>query len=190
MGGFQKLTQVPTEIPPDVWKIYLNNNCIADIESRVFAKNSKCTKLRLDRNKLTEIRKDMWIGLVTLKWLSLDHNDIKIVHPSAFTDLPNLKGLYLDNNKLTTVPGNIFPLKQMLILEILTLHGNNLKRDKLGWLRRLCEGGKIQRYTIHGDDKNCTINDSNHERNVVHNSSQLMQGKPSILVYTALKFVN
>ena len=150
MGDFQKLIHVPKEIPQDAWKIYLNNNCITDIESRVFAKNSKCTNLRLDRNRLTEVRKEMWTGLVALEWLSLEHNDIEIVYPFAFADLPNIKGLYLDNNKLTILPGNIFSLKQILVLEILTLHRNDLKRDELNWLQKLCDGGQIQQYTIRG----------------------------------------
>ena len=180
MRDFQKLTHVPKEIPQDVWKIYLNNNCIADIESRVFAKNSKCTNLRLDWNRLTEVRKDMWTGLVALEWLSLEHNDIEIVHPYAFAELPNLKGLYLDNNKLTTLPVNIFPLKQMLAVEILTLHDNKFKGNELGWLVVMCYGGQIEQYTIQGDDIMCTSNNDNDERNATQNSTQLTQGEQSI----------
>ena len=182
ISNFQKLTHIPKEIPQDAWKIYLNNNCIADIESGVFAKNSKCTYLRLDRNRLTEVRKEMWTGLVALEWLSLEHNDIEIVHPFAFADLPNLKGLYLDNNKLTTLPGNIFPLMQILILEILTLHRNNLKRDQLSWLRKLCDGGQIQQYTALGDDIICATNTNNDEINGTLNSIQLTQGE--LFLYT------
>ena len=156
MNDFGRLTFVPRDIPFNVKKIYLNNNEISDIESRTFAKNFQCTKLRLDWNRLTEVRNDMWKGLLALEWLSLEHNDIKHVEPSAFTDLPNLRGLYLHNNKLTTLPGNIFPLKQMPTIEILTLHENSLRRNELGWLRELCEGGQIQEYTIRGDDITCT----------------------------------
>ena len=188
MGDFQKLTHVPKEIPQNVWKIYLNNNCIADIDNGVFAKNSKCTNLRLDWNRLTEVSEGMWTGLLALQFLSLEHNDIKIVHPSAFADLRNLKGLYLDNNKLTALPGNIFPLKQISVLEILTLHNNNLKSDKLDWLHRSCDEGKIQQYTINEDDIMCTSNNSNDKRSAVHNSTQLRQGEPGFLVADLMVF--
>ena len=127
----------------------------------------------------------MWKGLVALKYLSLEHNDIKSVHTSAFTDLSNLKGLYLHNNKLTTLPGNIFPPKQMPTLEILTLHENSLKRDELGWLRELCDDGQIEEYTIRGDDIACkSITkapqqvESNNKSNIKHNTD----GKQAIVV--------
>ena len=155
-NSFSKLTHVPRDIPSNATKIYLNNNEISDIESGVFAYKTKCESLRLGYNKLTEVRKEMWTGLVVLEYLSLEHNDIGYIEPSAFADVPNLKGLYLHNNKLTTLPGNIFPLKQMPTIEILTLHDNSLKRNELSWLRELCEGGQIQEYTIRGDDIRCT----------------------------------
>ena len=58
--SFQKLIQVPRDIPRNTVKIYLNNNEISDIESGTFAKNVQWTKLRLDWNRLTEVRNDMW----------------------------------------------------------------------------------------------------------------------------------
>ena len=153
--SFSKLTQIPRDIPSNATKIYLNNNKISNIESQAFVFHSQCAKLRLDNNKSTEVRSDMWTGLGSLEYLSLEHNEIKHVEPSAFADLPNLKGLYLHNNKLTTLPGNIFPSKQMPTLEILTLHENSLKRNELGWLHELCNTGQIQEYTIRGDDIQC-----------------------------------
>ena len=155
-NSFNKLTHVPREIPRNVTRIYLNNNDIANIESDTFAENSQCVKLRLDYNNLSEVRNDMWIGLISLQYLSLEHNDIEHVESSGFADLTNLKGLYLHFNKLKTLPGNVFPPKQMPVLEILTLHDNNLKHDELGWLRKLCDSGQIQQYTVRGDDIKCT----------------------------------
>ena len=156
LNSFNKLTDVPREISRNATKIYLNNNHIAHIESEAFSENSECVKLRLDNNKLTEVRKDMWTGLVSLQYLSLEHNNIEHVDPSAFVDLLSLKGLYLHFNKLKSLPGSVFPPKQMPILEILTLHENKLKRDELGWLRELCDRGQIQQYTVRGDDIKCT----------------------------------
>ena len=155
MNCFSKLTHVPGDIPSDAMKIYLNNNKIFQIEPGAFAYNTKCKNLRLNYNKLTEVRNDMWTGLLELEYLSLEHNDIAYIAPSAFADLLHVKGLYLHNNRLATLPGNIFPLKQMPTIEILTLHDNNLKRNELSWLHQLCEGGQIQEYTIRGDDIPC-----------------------------------
>ena len=153
--SFSKLTHVPREIPSNATKIYLNNNKISIIESHAFALHTQCARLRLDHNQLTEIRSDMWTGLVALEYLSLEHNNIEYIEPSAFSDLPNLKGLYLHNNKLTTLPKNIFPLKQMPKIELLTLHENSLQHNELSWLRELCSSGQIQEYTIRGDDVTC-----------------------------------
>ena len=155
-NSFNKLTHIPKDIPHHVKKIYLNNNQIADIESETFAENSQCVKLRLDYNKLSAVRNDMWTGLISLQYLSLEHNAIEFIKPSAFADLPNLKGLYLHSNKLATLSANIFPLKQMPKLEVLTLHGNNLRRKELGWLQKLCDGQQIQQYTVRGDEISCT----------------------------------
>ena len=179
MNDYQILTQIPRDIPHNVKKIYLNNNCISSIEGQAFAKNTRCTNLRLDWNQLTEVRKDMWTGLVSLKYLSLEHNYIEVIEPSAFSDLPNLKGLYLDNNKLTTLSWNIFPLKQMPVIEVLTLHGNILKQKDLGWLYGLCEDGQIQQYTMGEEAILCrsASHNSSDKKNVSHNSTQQTQGK-------------
>ena len=155
MNDFQRLTHVPTQIPDGIKKIYLNNNKITKIKSRAFYQYSECTNLRLDWNRLTEVRKDMWTGLESLQYLSLEHNYIEVIEPSAFADLPNLKGLYLHNNKLKSLPDNMFSLKQMPRLEILTLHDNSIKWDDLGWLRDLCDTKQIQEYTIREDDIRC-----------------------------------
>ena len=177
---FSKLTDVPTDIPSNATKIYLNNNYISNIEPGVFAYNTKCTNLRLNHNKLTEVRSDMWTGLGALEYLSLEHNDIGYIAPSTFADLPSLKGLYLHDNKLTTLPDNIFPPKQMPTIEILTLHDNNLKRNELGWLRELCENGQIQEYTIRGDDITCTVVTEAPR-------PQQQQPQPKLRVYTQMK---
>ena len=191
MYHFQRLTDVPKEIPSDAHQIHLDNNDISNIESGTFAENSQCWKLRLDRNKLTEVRKDMWMGLVALESLSLEHNDIQHVEPYAFADMPNLKGLYLHDNKLTTLTRNIFPPKQMPDIQILTLHDNNIQRDELSWLRELCEGGQIQEYTIPGDGISCNSRDNN---NIITNNHEeyittpqpekYTQGEPRIFYLT------
>ena len=151
MKNLKGLTDIPNDIPDDVEKIYLSKNQIANIKSGIFIKKFSCISLQLDYNKLTEIRNDMLTGLVLLEWLSLEHNEIKTIYPFAFAGLPSLKGLYLHSNKLTTLPGNIFLLKQMPLIETLTLHQNNLNQDDLDWLRDLCDDGQIQKYTI-GED--------------------------------------
>ena len=81
MYHFQRLSDIPKEIPADAHQIYRDNNDISNIESGAFAENSQCWKLRLDRNILTEVRNDMWTGLVALESLSLEHNDIQHVEP-------------------------------------------------------------------------------------------------------------
>ena len=178
-----RLTHVPKEIPRNATKIYLNNNQLTDIESETFLENSQCINLRLNHNRIAQIRKDMWIGLLTLEYLSLEHSAIETVELSSFTELHKLKGLYLHNNKLTFLPDNILPLKQMPKIEILTLHDNKLKRDELGWLRKLCDSGHIHEYTVRGDDilcdeKSMDDDESPDVANSVSNGSQQQQQQP------------
>ena len=177
MKCFTKLTHVPEDIPSIATKIYLNNNEILDIEPGGFVHNTKCANLCLSYNKITEVRKDMWTGLVALEYLSLDHNAIEYIESSAFADLSNLKGLYLHNNKLTTLPENIFPSKQMPTMEILTLHDNNLEPNELGWLRELCNSGQVQEYTIRGDDIPCISPKVNAYRSNMVQLEQNTQGE-------------
>ena len=191
MNDNQKLTRIPRDIPHNVKKIYLNNNYIAKIGSGAFAKNNQCTNLRLDWNRLTVIRSDIWAGLVALEWLSLEHNEITQVNPSAFADLPNLKGLYLDNNKLTTLSKNIFLLTQIPVIEILTLHGNSLWRKNLSWLRDMCDSGQIQQYTFREEAIKCSSSsnhDSSDKRSALHNSTQLTQGTGGDLTVEVHKY--
>ena len=184
MYYFQKLTHIPKEIPGNAKKIYLNNNWITDIESGAFAHNLLCVKLRLDWNRLMEIRNDMWSGLVALEYLSLEHNAIEYIHPSAFADLQNLTGLYLHDNKLTTFHESIFPPKQMLQIEIITLHENNLHHKEVDWLHKLCDNGQIEEYTIPGDDISCISRSNNNDAHVTTaQSDNNTQGKSHALVF-------
>ena len=190
--SFEKLTHVPRDIPAAAIKIYLNNNVISNIKYGAFARDSHCLKLRLDQNRLTDIRKEMWTGLVALEWLSLEHNDIGSIHSSAFADLPNLKGLYLHNNKLTFLPRNIFPPKQMPAIQTLTLHQNSLKHDGLGWLRNLCDNGLIQEYTIRGDNVHCSHSNGSHvsDQPEYVTQGELTQGNKLLITDDVICVVN
>ena len=184
MGGrlyindFRKLTNIPRDIPHDIERIYLNNNRLVNIQSGAFSNYSQCTKISLDWNRLTEVRHDMWNGLVALEWLSLEHNEIKHIEPYAFSDLPRLKGLYLHDNKLTTLPDNILPPKPMPVIEIMTLHGNGLGHEEFDWLHDLCDNGQIQEYTVGEEDILCHSH-TGHDENNHHNgySSMVTQMK-------------
>ena len=56
------LTEIPTDIPSGAYQVWLDGNQIANIEARALSHLAHCTFLVLDRNKLTNIRVDMWDG--------------------------------------------------------------------------------------------------------------------------------
>ena len=139
-------TTIPGDIPSAVSQIHLQDNQISSIKPRAFINNTKCTSLRLEFNKLTTIRWNMWEGLAVLKYLYLGGNNIETVEDGGFSNLPKLEGLFLENNNLISLGEDIFNLDHPPRLELM-LFGNQFKKDdqELCWIQIAQTDGWITR---------------------------------------------
>ena len=129
-------TTIPDDIPPAASQIHLQDNQISSIKPRAFINNIKCTTLRLEFNKLTTIRWNMWQGLAALKYLYLGGNKIRTVEEGGFSNLPKLEGLFLENNMLMSLGEDIFNSDHPPRLELM-LFGNQFKKGDQGlcWIQ-------------------------------------------------------
>ena len=90
-GNNRSLTEVPMGIPAEVWHIYLQDNEISTIPSGIFSNYSKCYRLNLDNNLLTELQSGMFDGLVSLTGLvSLKRLFLMSNQTSEFRVMPSV----------------------------------------------------------------------------------------------------
>ena len=94
----------------------LGGNSIKVLHKGCFRYLKKLTKLELDRNQLTEISSDMWLGLDALVTLILSDNKITTIHNKTFGALPRITRLFLDGNLLTTFLEDAFEPRTSLPL--------------------------------------------------------------------------
>ncbi len=133
--SFQNLQQVPQDIPEEVTTVYLQGNNISDIKPGTFSELVLCEDLALSSNQLTEVRADMWEGLLSLKYLVLDNNKIGHISPDGFCTLPSLSGLTLERNKITIIQTNMFTC--ISLLTELYLSENPIQSIESGSFREL-----------------------------------------------------
>ena len=62
-GKNRSLTEVPMGIPAEVWHIFLQDNKISTIPSGTFGNLTKCYRLNLDNNLLTDLDLECLMGL-------------------------------------------------------------------------------------------------------------------------------
>ena len=83
----------------------------------------------------SNIPSQLFIPVVSLEWLSLDDGFIPVLTPLIVTNKPKLKYLSLASCKIEAVLDSTFSESQSL--EVLILHGNNLKFMTAGQLKGL-----------------------------------------------------
>ena len=119
-----RLVEVPSDIPPDVGEIYLENNEISGLTSGTFTNFTRCTKLSIHSNLIATIEEETFAGMVRLHVLYLYHNKITFLQKSMFNGLPSITLLHLTHNLIETVPNDCF--KDLTTLHTLKLHNNKL----------------------------------------------------------------
>ncbi len=94
-----------TAIPSlgQVWGRGFSKNPISSIEAGTFAQLSNLHLLSLEHTGLTEIRSDMFEGLVHFDQLLLNHCKFTDIISGTFSTMPNLKYLELKGNKLSNL---------------------------------------------------------------------------------------
>ena len=126
-----RVTEIPTNIPPDVVRVGISSQCITTIKANVFSQLSQCThlglknvisniepgafngltnlnRLSLSYNRLERLYKDTFVGIYNCERLDLHSNQISEIEPGSFDGLSNLKFLRLQNNRLTILRSGTF----------------------------------------------------------------------------------
>lgn len=119
-----------TEFPFEIFQVFPNITCISvesnleDISQPQWQKAPYLKTLKLERNQLTIIRRQMFVGLDKLRKLELRFNKIHEIESDALDDLPHLWVLDLSHNKLTTLSNTVF--SKIPKLAVLNMHDNEL----------------------------------------------------------------
>uniref|UniRef100_A0A8C8RK11 Slit guidance ligand 3 n=1 Tax=Pelusios castaneus TaxID=367368 RepID=A0A8C8RK11_9SAUR len=129
------LTEIPSNLPEGIVEIRLEQNSIKTISPGAFSQYKKLKRIKLGcylpffcfpisfrvlyGNKITEIPKGLFDGLVSLQLLLLNANKINCLRVNTFQDLHNLNLLSLYDNKLQTISKGLFaPLQSIQTLHL------------------------------------------------------------------------
>ena len=124
------LTEVPTDIPAEAEKVWLENNKISQIQPGVFTKMKGCINLWLYKNNLTRLQSGTFDGLESLEELYLYQNQISQIEERAFLGLSRCWHLSLEDNRLTHIKREMF--KGLEALTELNLKENYLQHLGVG----------------------------------------------------------
>ncbi|XP_017782876.1 PREDICTED: leucine-rich repeats and immunoglobulin-like domains protein 1 [Nicrophorus vespilloides] len=115
---------------PEVEKLFMNNNKLTSINSKMFVNISHLSILELSYNKITEIT-NCKINNSNLSILKLSHNKISHIVQASFEGMQMLKNLSLTNNLITSMEMNSIPIVEYLDLSynLLTSIEENMFSD-------------------------------------------------------------
>lgn len=107
--------------------LFLNNNKLTSLQSKVFAQCPQLLMLYLQDNILCTLAQDCFENQINLRLLFLYNNLIKEIHPQTFSPLKNLRVLFARNNHINYLDNS---WNQGLdSLELLDFSNNFLKQD-------------------------------------------------------------
>lgn len=116
----------------------LSNNAITSLGSRNFQSQSILQVLFINRNKLTELKRDAFVGLSSLRILTLSENNIKFIEDRVFTPLKNLEKLDLSGNAISYTNGHtFFGLSSLKALHLQKNFLTSLPSDAIHLLRNV-----------------------------------------------------
>uniref|UniRef100_A0A672MSB6 Slit homolog 3 protein-like n=1 Tax=Sinocyclocheilus grahami TaxID=75366 RepID=A0A672MSB6_SINGR len=136
----KSLTEIPANLPEGIVEIRLEQNMIKSIPAGAFSTYKKLKRIHIETwadsllsiyiisvcvyrvlygNKIAEIPKGLFDGLVSLQLLLLNANKINCLRVNTFKDLQNLNLLSLYDNKLQTISKGLFtPLRSIKTLHL------------------------------------------------------------------------
>uniref|UniRef100_A0A7M4EB54 Slit guidance ligand 3 n=1 Tax=Crocodylus porosus TaxID=8502 RepID=A0A7M4EB54_CROPO len=155
------LTEIPANLPEDIWEIRLEQNFIKAIPPGAFSQYKRLKRMIVNwtvtynffclpkpfrvlyGNKITEIPLGLFDDLVSLQLLLLNANKINCLRVNTFQGLHNLNLLSLYDNKLQTISKGLFaPLRS---IETLHLAQNPFVCDcHLKWLADYLKNNPIE----------------------------------------------
>ncbi len=120
-GVFGKLKHLRT--------LDISGNLLMDIESGTF-EGLGLNNLYIRRNRLTELRADMWQGLdrKMLGILSVENNLIQHIENQCFSSLPQLGSLFLSHNPLGQITIEMFDKTSLRFLYLISTGLTKLNR--------------------------------------------------------------
>ncbi|XP_069884053.1 leucine-rich repeat-containing protein 37B-like isoform X3 [Dipodomys merriami] len=124
------------------YKLFLHRNFkgneISYIEENIWASYRWTEKLILSENRLTELHKDSFEGLLSLEYLDLSCNKIQSIERRTFESLPFLKFVNLGCNLITEVNFGTFQAWHGLpFLHQIVLNHNPLTTVEVSYLFKL-----------------------------------------------------
>ncbi|KAJ8380137.1 hypothetical protein SKAU_G00009150 [Synaphobranchus kaupii] len=111
----QGLFSIPTEIPTQSQRIFLQSNKLTVVRSTSFSSCQNLTVLWLYSNNISHIASGAFFGLERLEQLDIgDNSNLRIISPTAFRGLSKLHTLHLHRCGLSRpprrcVPGTLLP---------------------------------------------------------------------------------
>jgi hypothetical protein len=121
------LQGIPQDLPVDVYMLIINNDEIPTIKKNSFSSlpASKMHVLSLQRNGITALEADAFLGLSELDSLDLSQNSITILGPNIFRGLYHITKLGLTDNKIGAIDPETF--EGLGSLTTLYLSGNHIR---------------------------------------------------------------
>uniref|UniRef100_A0A669PPJ3 Slit guidance ligand 3 n=1 Tax=Phasianus colchicus TaxID=9054 RepID=A0A669PPJ3_PHACC len=92
------LTEIPANLPEDIWEIDISKNQISDIAPDAFKGLKSLISLLLNANKINCLRVNTFQGLHNLKLLSLYDNKLQTISKGLFAPLRSIQTLHLAQN--------------------------------------------------------------------------------------------
>ncbi|XP_062307745.1 reticulon-4 receptor [Osmerus eperlanus] len=121
----QGLSSIPTEIPIQSQRIFLQSNKLTVVRSTSFSSCHNLTVLWLYSNNISHIEAGAFYGMERLEELDIgDNNNLRIISPMAFRGLNKLHTLHLHRCGLSELSVGVF--RGLFSLQYLYLQDNNL----------------------------------------------------------------
>ena len=115
------LTDIPTDIPDNVTRVFLSDNDIRTLHSNVFSRLTHCEAIGLYNNDISDIQEGAFSGTPT--WYLDSHwNKLTEIIANMWVVLDSLEILKLYQNRISRIESEAF--RGLTELELLDLYGN------------------------------------------------------------------
>ncbi|XP_029456765.1 leucine-rich repeat and transmembrane domain-containing protein 1 [Rhinatrema bivittatum] len=103
----QGLVEIPSNVPPETQKLYLQNNNIQVINNSAFGNTPWLTVIDLSNNSISSLSANTFLRLHFLQTLNLTNNLIHFLENKLFNTVQNLTELDLSSNNIVNLPESL-----------------------------------------------------------------------------------
>uniref|UniRef100_A0A669B182 Insulin like growth factor binding protein acid labile subunit n=1 Tax=Oreochromis niloticus TaxID=8128 RepID=A0A669B182_ORENI len=115
----RNFTQVPTDMPPSTYSLWLDGNRFTSLPAAAFRDLTNLDFLNLQNGQLTTVDPQAFKGLGSLAHIHLERNRLRVLPGTVFQNTPNLASLSLHNNQLSRIEERLFAgLSQIWLLNL------------------------------------------------------------------------